>query len=101
MSVVTLYTTQGCHLCEQALTTLQRIREQVAFELVECDIGGDEQLHRRYFDRVPVIALDGVELCDLLVDEELLRQALGTSAAGRGSMRRGHPLESRRWRRRN
>lgn len=76
MSVVTLYTTQGCHLCEQALTTLQRVREQVVFELVECDISGDERLHRQYFDRIPVIALDGVELCDHPLDEELLREAL-------------------------
>jgi glutaredoxin len=74
---VTLYTRPGCHLCEQARLVLERVRQEHDFELIERDIGQDEELHRRYFDRIPVIALDGVELCEHFAEEQLLREVLG------------------------
>ncbi len=47
MTVVTLYSRPGCHLC-------------------------DDALHARYLERIPVIALDGEELFDYFVDETAL-----------------------------
>jgi glutaredoxin len=81
MSTITLYTRPGCHLCEQAHRTLQRIQHELHFDLVECDISEDEALHSAYFDRIPVIALDGAELCEHFAEEQLLRDAL--AAQGR------------------
>jgi len=73
MAVVTLYTRQGCCLCDDAKQVLAEARRRTAFEYVEVDIDGDEELRRRYNDEVPVIAIDGakafkyrVELKDLL-----------------------------------
>ena len=98
MSVLTLYTRRGCHLCEEALAAIERLRREISFELVKCDLDADEALHRAYFERIPVIELDGVELCEHVVDEQDLRDALIDAAqANRGSRRQGHPLESRRW----
>jgi glutaredoxin len=77
MAVVTLYSRPGCHLCDEARAVLLRLREQRPFELVEHDIDRDEQLQRSYFDRIPVIALDGEELFDYFVDEPALRARLG------------------------
>lgn len=74
--VVTLYGKPGCHLCEEALEALQALRSEICFEIVERDISQQESLLRAYFDRIPVIALDGVELCDCILDEDLLRDAL-------------------------
>jgi glutaredoxin len=76
MSVVTVYSRSDCHLCEEAIATLRRLQRELGFGLVESDIDGDEALQRAYFERVPVIALDGEELSDFFVDEAALRERL-------------------------
>jgi glutaredoxin len=78
---VTLYTKAGCHLCEDALAALQRLRAEIPFEICARDIEQDEALLRAYFERIPVIALDGVDLCDHFLDEDAVRQALLTTRA--------------------
>jgi hypothetical protein len=45
--------------------------------LAEHDIEADDDLLRRYLERIPVIALDGEELFDFFVDEPELRRRLG------------------------
>ena len=75
MSVVTLYGRPGCHLCDEARAELERLRREAPFELEEVDIERDPHLHRRYLERIPVVALDGEELFDFFVDgPELLRK---------------------------
>jgi glutaredoxin len=76
VSVVTVYSGPDCHLCEEALSVLQALRGQLGFELRERDITSDEELHRAYFERVPVVLLDGEEVCEYFVDEALLRERL-------------------------
>ncbi len=76
MREVTLYGRSGCHLCDEARTVLARLREEMPFRLVERDITDEEALHRAYFERIPVIVLDGRELCDYVADEDLLRREL-------------------------
>jgi glutaredoxin len=66
---VTLYTRPGCHLCDDARATLERMRSDRPFAIEEIDIESDDDLHRRYLERIPVIALDGEELFDFFVDE--------------------------------
>jgi hypothetical protein len=73
---VVLYGRDGCHLCDEALAVLRRIREELPFLLSERDITLDEQTHRAYFERIPVIVLDGDELFDYFVDETALRERL-------------------------
>jgi hypothetical protein len=76
MREVVLYGRPGCHLCDEARTVLERIRAEVPFVLVERDIERDDALFKAYLERIPVIALDGEELFDFLVDEAELRQRL-------------------------
>ena len=71
-AVVTLYGKSDCHLCERARAALLRVRRDCPFELVELDIEGDEALQRAYFDRIPVVAVDGVDLFEYFVDEAVL-----------------------------
>jgi glutaredoxin len=73
---LTLYSKPGCHLCVEARAELERLRRQLRFEIHEVDITSDELLHRAYFERIPVVALDGEELFDYFVDEQLLRRRL-------------------------
>jgi glutaredoxin len=90
MTQITVYSKPDCHLCEQALVVLRRIQSEYPFQLLERDITTDEALHRAYFERIPVIMLDGQELFEYFVDELVLRQRLGHSQSP------AHPLESRR-----
>jgi glutaredoxin len=76
VSVVTVYSSPDCHLCEQAVEVLRGLQAQLDFELRERDITSDAMLHRAYFERVPVVLLDGDELCEYFVDETALRERL-------------------------
>jgi hypothetical protein len=74
---VRLYSRPGCHLCDEARDALQRVRARAPFALEEIDIEGDDALHARYLERIPVVALDGEELYEYFVDEAaLLRRIL-------------------------
>jgi glutaredoxin len=75
---VSLYGRPGCHLCDDARTRLRTLAAELGFALVEHDIEADDDLHRRYLERIPVVALDGEELFDFFVDEPELRRRLGT-----------------------
>ena len=76
MSALVLYGRPGCHLCDEARATLERIGAPFA----EVDIESDDALHRAYLERIPVVALDGEELYDFFVDEADLRRRLGRDA---------------------
>jgi hypothetical protein len=56
------------------------VRRETPFELVERDIEADDDLLRRYLERIPVVAVDGRELSDFFVDEDALRAALSSPA---------------------
>jgi glutaredoxin len=70
MARLVLYTRPGCHLCGDARTVLERIGEP--FD--EIDIDSDDELFKRYLERIPVVVLDGEELYDFFVDEQDLRR---------------------------
>ena len=69
---VVLYGRDGCCLCDDARTILKRVQAAHPFTLTECDIDTDERLLRAYLERIPVVAIDGVEVFDLFVDEPAL-----------------------------
>ncbi len=73
---LTVYVRPGCHLCDDALAVIDRIRDGREISLLVVDIEGDPALHARYLERIPVIALDGEELYDFFIDEEDLRARL-------------------------
>ena len=75
-AVVTVYSAPDCHLCAAALDHLRALGAELQFELRERDITRDEALHRAYFERIPVVTLDGEELCEYVVDEQILRERL-------------------------
>jgi glutaredoxin len=69
-----LYGRDGCHLCDDARDVLVRVGHP--FE--EVDIETDPELHKRYLERIPVVALDGEELYDFFIDETDLRTRVGS-----------------------
>ena len=58
------------------MSALRRLQAELGFALSERDIDGDDALQRAYFERIPVVALDGEELFDFHVDEAALRERL-------------------------
>lgn len=61
MTHLKLYTTLGCHLCEQLEAELIRLGK-ADLELERIEIAGDEALLERYGSRIPVLADGGDEL---------------------------------------
>jgi glutaredoxin len=75
--LVRLYGRPDCHLCDEARAGLERLRRDGAdFELEEIDIDSDDELHRRFLERVPVIELDGEIVSELFLDADALRAKL-------------------------
>ena len=73
---VVLYGRPDCHLCDEARAVVERVRADVGFKLEERDIEDDDDLFRRYLERIPVVTIDGEEAFELFVDEAELRQRL-------------------------
>jgi glutaredoxin len=97
-AAITVYSRPDCHLCAEAMTALLALQDELGFGLTEFDIDRDPALQRAYFERIPVIALDGEELFDYFVDEAILRDRLARrpSPQRQGEAEPEHPLESSR-----
>ena len=82
MTVVTMYSRPECHLCDEARDGLERLRaEGLDFALREIDIDSDDALLRAYLERIPVIEVEGAEVCELGLDGDALRARLDTVSA--------------------
>jgi len=77
MTRITLISRDGCHLCEVAEQTLDRIAPG---QLTRVEISASVELERDYGDRVPVVLLDGKEHGYWRVDEDRLLRDLGRPA---------------------
>jgi hypothetical protein len=79
-----LYTRAGCSLCVEAREAIEltladrRERGLPVPALVERDIEADPELHRRLFERIPVVEL-GTERVELIVTVGKLRRMLGAA----------------------
>ena len=73
---LTLYSAQGCHLCESALRVIEAVRAEIPFDFEEVDITGDEELERRFRERIPVVMVDGEEAFTFFVHPDGLRRRL-------------------------
>lgn len=79
MTVVTLLSRPGCHLCEEARESILGLREQGhRFELQEIDIESDDALLRANLERIPVVSVDGELVSELILDPRALRARLDT-----------------------
>ena len=79
MTVITLYTRPGCHLCDEAREAILALREELpSFELSEVNIEQDDGLLARYLERIPVVAVDGEVVSELEFMLDRLRASLDT-----------------------
>ncbi len=77
---LTLISRVDCHLCEVAKVAIARVAEQAGVGWREVDVDSDPALLDEYWDRVPVILLDGKEHGYWRVEEERLLRDLGKDA---------------------
>jgi hypothetical protein len=74
--VLTLYGKPGCHLCDDARAVVGKALAGRDVALREVDVTLDPVLERRYGQRIPVVAVDGEELFDYVVDPDALKERL-------------------------
>jgi len=79
MTVITLYTRPGCHLCDEAREAILALREELPpFELSEVNIEQDDRLLARHLERIPVVVVDGEIVSELELKLDRLRASLDT-----------------------
>jgi glutaredoxin len=59
---ITLYTRNGCPLCDKAKAAIVELQDDWNFILEEIDIEQDDELHERYGLMIPVVHIDGEEV---------------------------------------
>lgn len=74
--MVTVYSRRGCHLCENAVNTLEGMREELAFTIEVIYIDGNPELEKLYGHEVPVIHINGEHHDFFKVDPERFRTSL-------------------------
>ena len=74
--MVTVYSRHGYHLCENAVNTLEGMREELAFTIEVIYIDGNPELEKLYGHEVPVIHINGEHHDFFKVDPERFRTSL-------------------------
>jgi glutaredoxin len=57
--MVTVYSRHGCHLCEDAVNTLESLKAELDFEIEIIYIDGNLELEKLYGEQVPVTHIGG------------------------------------------
>ena len=76
MTTITIFSRHGCHLCDDAQSTLESLQEELNFEIKVVNIDEDAELVKLYSDQVPVIHIDGIHHDFYKVDPLRFRSSL-------------------------
>ena len=79
MRQVQIYSRHGCHLCDDALSTLENLQKELNFQIQVICIDGDADLEQKYGELVPVIQIDHKQHDFFRVDPERFRKAITAS----------------------
>jgi len=77
---ITVYTRENCHLCEEAIDTIERVAASLSrpIDLETVDVDADPDLREQYGERVPYVTVDGRPRFKYRVDPDALRSMLTT-----------------------
>lgn len=73
---ITLLSRPGCHLCDDARAVIERVAAELGAGWVERDITASPDDMKEYWDQIPVIFVDGVQVGFWRISEDRLRAAL-------------------------
>ncbi len=78
MITITLYSSPGCHLCDEMKAVVRRVARRMpgAIAIEEIDISTDPDLEARYRVEIPVLLLDGTKIAKYRISEVELTRAL-------------------------
>ena len=76
MTVITIFSRHGCHLCDVALDVLTSMQDELNFDIEKIYIDGSIELEKLYGEQVPVIHIDGAHHDFFKVDPERFRSSL-------------------------
>ena len=79
MARVTLVGKPGCHLCDDARSVIEDVCREADADWTEVSIEDDPALYDAYWERIPVVLVDGVPHGYWHVDPDRLRAALAAS----------------------
>jgi glutaredoxin len=73
---LTLFTRNGCHLCEKAKEVITSLREEFDFDYQECDIALNDEWTGKYGLMIPVVSVNEKEVQFGQVDKTSLFKTL-------------------------
>jgi glutaredoxin len=76
MTLVTLYSKPGCHLCEEAKAIIEPVVNEFGASLREVNIAEDPELIERYGCDIPVIYIGERKVAKHRVNPERFRRQL-------------------------
>lgn len=85
MTVLTLYSRPGCHLCDEMKAVVGRVVRSAPTRVMfsEVDISTDPELERQYGLEIPVLTVDGRKAAKYRIAEEQLRRILNDAQGSR------------------
>ena len=81
---LTLYSRDGCHLCEEMKTVVARVARRVELTLNEIDISTDPALDQRFGLEIPVLWVGGQKVAKYRVTETELTRILAARGGRSG-----------------
>lgn len=76
---LTVYSRNGCHLCEDMEAQLESLSAELAFSLHRVDIDTKPELVERFGSRVPVLMKQDRFVCEYFLDQSALLQVLNST----------------------
>jgi glutaredoxin len=76
MTLITVFTRHGCHLCDVAVEVLEGMSDELHFEIEKIYIDENLELEKLYGEQVPVIHIDGKHHDFFRVDPERFKSSL-------------------------
>ena len=74
--VFTVLSRQWCHLCHELIDALCPIAQHYGWRVEVIDIEQDPALEVRWDELIPVVLVDGVEICHHRLDVEAVRAVI-------------------------
>ena len=74
--LVTVYSRSGCHLCDVALSDIEKFKSEFDFTIEKILIDGNLELEKKYGEEVPVILINGKPHDFFRIDIERFRNAM-------------------------
>jgi glutaredoxin len=76
---VLLYKKEGCHLCDEAESILERLKKEKKFFLERMTLEDNTDIFERFGNKVPVVFINGRQVAEFKLDEGLFLKKLAES----------------------